>query len=50
MSRQQKLLPRLMPLAEGLRQSWEWYRCHEEGVGKRAYMAYIDEKMRNEAE
>ena len=49
-SRQQALLPRLMPLAEGLRQSWEWYRCHEEGVGKRGYMAYIDEKMRNEAE
>lgn len=44
-SRQEKLLPELTPLAEGLRQSWAWYQRQEDRVNKRDYQAYIDEHL-----
>ena len=42
-SRQQKLLSELTPLADGLRESWAWYREHEDWVPKRGYLAYVEE-------
>lgn len=45
-SAQQKLLPQVTPLAEGLREAFGWYSCHQEDVLKRPYMEYIDNEMR----
>ncbi|MBO5500833.1 MAG: dTDP-glucose 4,6-dehydratase, partial [Clostridia bacterium] len=44
-SRQQSLLPDLIPLTEGLRESWEWYRQHPQGVMKRDYAGYIAQHL-----
>lgn len=44
-SRQQSLLPDLTPLTEGLRESWEWYRQHPQGVMKRDYAGYIAQHL-----
>ncbi len=41
-SRMQDLLPRTIPLAEGLSQSFAWYRAHPEDVNRRPYMEFID--------
>ncbi len=41
-SRQTMLLGDPLPLAQGLEQSWDWYRAHPDGVMKRDYMGYID--------
>jgi len=41
--RQEALLPELIPLKEGLIQSWAWYQQHENTVMKRDYLGYIDE-------
>lgn len=43
--RQQSLLPDPTPLAQGLRESWEWYRQHPQGVMKRDYAAYIRQHL-----
>lgn len=45
-SRQAAMLPMLTPLAAGLAQSWAWYQQHEDAVGKREYLRYIDENLR----
>ena len=36
----------LKPLAEGLRESYDWYRSHREGVMTRPYRAYIAEHLK----
>lgn len=46
--RQQALLPELTPLADGLRESWAWYREHEDWVPKRGYLAYVEERLEKE--
>lgn len=43
--RQQSLLPDLTPLMEGLRESWEWYCQHPQGVMKRDYAGYIAQHL-----
>lgn len=42
-SRQKRLLPSTLPLEEGLRSAWDWYRAHPNEVHKKPFMAYIDE-------
>ena len=46
--RQQALLPDLTPLADGFRESWAWYREHEDWVPKRGYLAYVEERLEKE--
>lgn len=41
-SRQNKLLPELTSLSDGLHNSYEWLKNHREAVRKRPYMQYID--------
>ena len=41
-SRQQALMPDTKPLAEGLRESWEWFRSHREEVLRKPLFSYID--------
>lgn len=45
-SRQQALMPQLKPLAEGLRESYDWYRSHREGVMTRPYREYIQAHLK----
>ena len=40
--RQTALMPDVKPLAEGLAESYAWYREHREAVLRRHYMEYID--------
>ena len=41
-SKQIALMPVVKPLAEGLKESYEWFRQHRDGVIRRSYMEYID--------
>ena len=41
-SRQTALMPQVKPLAEGLRESWAWFRRNRDGVMRRPYLEYID--------
>lgn len=41
-SRQSALMPQTKPLAQGLRESYEWYCCHRESVNRKPYLEYID--------
>ena len=47
-ARQQALLPDTKPLAEGLAESYAWFRGHREDVNRKAMLAYIDEKILGE--
>ena len=40
--RQMALMPEVKPLAEGLRESYEWFRAHRDAVVRRPYLDYID--------
>ena len=40
-SKQSALMPRVKPLAQGLKESWEWFRRNPEGVQRRPYLEYI---------
>lgn len=43
---QQKLLmPKVMPLQEGLTEAYEWYRSHRDEVNRRPYFEYIDGEL-----
>lgn len=42
-TRQRALMPDTKPLAEGLRESWEWFRTHRDTVNRKPYFQYIDE-------
>lgn len=41
-SRQKELMPDTKPLAEGLKESYEWYCSHSDFVNKKPYLDYID--------
>lgn len=41
-TRQAALMPDGKPLAEGLKESYEWFRRHRDAVTRRPYMEYID--------
>lgn len=41
-----ELMPDTKPLAEGLKESYAWYRNHRSQVKKRPYWEYIEEKIR----
>lgn len=42
---QTALMPDVKPLAEGLRESYEWFREHRDAVMRRPYMEYIDRNL-----
>ena len=44
-SSQRVLMPRVKDLAEGLRESWQWYRENEGAVVKRPLLDYIDREI-----
>ena len=44
-TKQMDLMPDVKPLAEGLKESYEWFRQNREAVMRRPYMAYIDENL-----
>lgn len=41
-ARQRALMPDTKPLADGLRESWDWFRTHRDGVNRKPYCNYID--------
>ena len=41
-TRQTALMPDVKPLAEGLKESYEWFQQHRDAVMRRPYMEYID--------
>lgn len=43
--KQDQLMPRTKPLAEGLRQSYEWYRKHRIGMDRRGYFEFIKRNL-----
>ncbi len=45
-TKQQALLPKTIPLSQGLRESWAWYEKHRDDVVRRPYMTYIDTQLR----
>ena len=38
-------MPEVKPLAEGLRESYEWFRQHWEAVMRRPYLEYINKYL-----
>ncbi len=42
-SAQKQLMPDTMPLAEGLREAYEWYHTHSDEVRRKDYISYIEE-------
>lgn len=44
--KQQELMPRTKPLAEGLKESWEWFRAHREAVVRKPLFEYIDRNLK----
>lgn len=44
-TRQQALLPELTPLAEGLGESYEWYREHRDLVCRKPMLEFIDQSL-----
>lgn len=45
-SRQYELMPDTVPLAQGLREEFEWYKEHPDSVDRRrSYMEYIDKNL-----
>lgn len=45
-NRQSAILGELTPLAEGLAESYAWFRTHRELIRRKPLMAYIDENLR----
>lgn len=41
-TRQQALMPEVKPLAEGIREEWDWFRHHREEVFRKPLKEYID--------
>ena len=41
-TRQMALMPEVKPLAEGLKESYDWFRCSRDGIMRRPYMEYAD--------
>ena len=44
-SKQTALLPGTKPLAEGLREEYEWFRDHREEVNRKGYLSYLREEI-----
>ena len=44
-TKQEALMPETKPLLEGLRESYEWYRKHQNLVNKKPLMEYIDKEL-----
>ena len=44
-TRQTALMPEIKPLAEGLRESYAWFRENRDAVMRRPYMEYIDQNI-----
>ncbi len=44
-TKQAALMPQLTPLAEGLRQEYEWLRSHRDQVNRKDYLSYIREHL-----
>ena len=44
-TKQTDLMPDVKPLPEGLKESYEWFRQHRDGVIRRSYMDYIDQNL-----
>lgn len=44
-TRQTALMPNVKPLAEGSKESYEWFQQHRDGVIRRSYMDYIDQNL-----
>lgn len=44
-NKQQELMPRTKPLAEGLKESYEWFREHREAVVRKPLLEYINHKI-----
>lgn len=47
-AKQQTVLPDVKPLAEGLAESYAWFRDHRDAVNRKPMMAYIDGKILGE--
>ena len=45
-TKQETLMSETKPLLEGLKESFEWYRNHEELVNKKPLMKYVDEVIK----
>ena len=43
--KQAVLMPDVKPLAEGLKESYDWFRQHRDAVIRRPYMEYIDDNL-----
>lgn len=43
--RQSALMPDTKPLAEGLRESYAWYRTHRDAVNRKPMLEYIDQNL-----
>lgn len=41
-SKQQALMPHTIPLEEGLKEAYEWYRTHPDDIIRKPYTEYID--------
>ncbi|MDE6764207.1 MAG: NAD-dependent epimerase/dehydratase family protein [Oscillospiraceae bacterium] len=44
-SRMRRLMPDVKPLAEGIREEYEWYKTSPDAVLKRSYFEYINENL-----
>lgn len=44
-TKQQELMPRTKPLAEGLKESWEWFRANRDAVVRKPLLEYINHKI-----
>lgn len=45
-AKQNKFLPKTKPLIDGLKESYEWYKNHQNEVNKKPYFKYIDEYLK----
>lgn len=43
--KQMALMPEVKPLAEGLKESWEWFREHRDAVVRKPLLTYIDQNL-----
>ena len=44
-TKQQELMPQTKLLAEGLKESWEWFRANREAVVRKPLLEYINRKI-----
>lgn len=46
LTKQTRLMPYTKPLEEGLKESYEWYKNHQDEVNKKPYFEYIDQNLK----